>query len=145
MEWKKKRNQRNREGRKEFTPSKITIRKGTVSFFFFFPFFGETHTHTRWNWVDLDWIQSVLTVHVLDHVHTREDHTLSSVHVSLSFSSLVLLCRNSTEPPFVNILIKSSPPSFRLAFASHLLIEMFPNNGKNTHILDFKFTLFVEN
>lgn len=47
MEKKKKyqRNRRNREGRKELTPSKITIRKGTVSFFFFFSFFGETHTH----------------------------------------------------------------------------------------------------
>lgn len=142
----KKKKSKKQGGKKGVYPVKNhDSKRDSFFFFFFFPFFGETHTHTRWNWVDLDWIQSVLTVHVLDHVHTREDHTLSSVHVSPSFSSLVLLCRNSTEPPFVNILIKSSPPSFRLAFASHLLIEMFPNNGKNTHILDFKFTLFVEN
>lgn len=109
-------NQRNRKGRKELTPSKITIRK--VGFFFFLFFFFEgTHTRTRWNWVDLNWIQSVLThsVHpsmapltssitfTCTHAAVRGSRVID---VSPSFWSLVL-CWNSTEPPFVNILIKS--------------------------------------
>lgn len=93
--------------------------------------------------------------HVLDHVHVHtrcEDHMLSTSPPPTSFSSLVL-CRNSTEPPFVNILIKSlwllaafSPCQMNHRLCVCLVKEIFwfkcfqilARNRRQIHIACFK-------
>lgn len=103
-------NQRNRRGRKELTPRQ----KSRFESQFLFLFFIFKGTRARsWNWVDLDWIQSVLT----HPVHPSMAPLTSSITFTCTHVARITCYRRL---PLPLIFVSCSVPEFnRASFCKH--------------------------